>query len=1115
MAASSSASALRRRLERDGNYTGNLDESFVVIGTPLPALTSTKHDPNELKPVWEQEVRDEQGRQRFHGAFTGGFSAGYFNTVGSKEGWTPSSFKSSRKAGAGAGIGTGQEDAGSKGKGKGKAGQQHQQRIEDFMDEEDLRELHDARELRGADAYAGPSNTTTTTASNSGAGYDPILGAFGVAPSSSIQSAIGSAADGRIRAAPESLGTELLRKLGWKEGHGIGPRVTRKRRDELRTLLAPRQTSSEITTAADEDDEPIPSTSRKLLYPPPDTPILRPPSSVPGRGLGWTAPLGLHEALGTQDASGKNSGFATAGLAPGSSTKGKQRQQHGFGISVLEHDSDDEGEIGGDAVYAMADDIRMSTLNDRERSRDRTRDADRRSHTTGKPSTGAQDAGDSNKENTWRDGRPMPTGFVRARTKDGGFTVDQIFVAPPLPQGWKPNPGAIWARHAPPSDTALSSKGPEVVGPSGPTMVPQERGELLGELRMPGPPPVLSDYLSAKARERLAATALASDDDATIPLPIDLPLHIPHLDSVVAKAALQGYMPFGNDAAKQERYRIYLRSQTQPGAGTAEHIASALEDELKATVPAPSTPPSRASRWDARASQPPPRPSLDRDQIRRELDEFFRSATIFRPSNAIINNRFTSAKEQVRAGGGAAESGGLYVPSAADRAASVAAAKVLQEDLSSSSSAGTGSGELVVAAENEDPAAKAADAGMFGVLTRRYRPWYPARLLCKRFGVPDPHPDYMGGKYGEDGGGSGLQEQEPGDPFGSGSGLRKRAGGGSGGRGQSDVNALWEQNKRGIEQLARERQWESSAAAATGTGPGLGADGNDLMDDRSGQDGRGTSSSSSSSRRGGPRSLETVGLGEDETQGRDTLEYVKPPMEVFRAVFVSDVDLLEDDEEQDGDDGHDRGDATGKRGSFLDDEEMRARELKRRRIINADVLRPVADGDESASGAVGGGDLASLGAVRFVPRSSHKRKTGGGEEGGEEGPTGGAGDTSSSLAAKLKKKAKKKKAGSGLLTFDLEEGDGDESGFGSPTIKPLAQKRAKVVEDSATTAPDAIAGEGSPREDQDRSGGPAIQTAEIAAPFIKPGAGNGHAPSSRAAEAKPAPARRARAEDYF
>ena len=41
-------------------------------------------------------VTDEQGRQRFHGAFTGGFSAGYFNTVGSEEGFKPQTFVSSR-----------------------------------------------------------------------------------------------------------------------------------------------------------------------------------------------------------------------------------------------------------------------------------------------------------------------------------------------------------------------------------------------------------------------------------------------------------------------------------------------------------------------------------------------------------------------------------------------------------------------------------------------------------------------------------------------------------------------------------------------------------------------------------------------------------------------------------------------------------------------------------------------------------------------------------------------------------------------------------------------------------------------------------------------------------
>lgn len=79
-------SKLKHKIEiADSGSYGNINETFVVFGTPLPSLADSK-DSNEFKPVWEQEVRDEKGRRRFHGAFTGGFSAGYFNTVGSKEG---------------------------------------------------------------------------------------------------------------------------------------------------------------------------------------------------------------------------------------------------------------------------------------------------------------------------------------------------------------------------------------------------------------------------------------------------------------------------------------------------------------------------------------------------------------------------------------------------------------------------------------------------------------------------------------------------------------------------------------------------------------------------------------------------------------------------------------------------------------------------------------------------------------------------------------------------------------------------------------------------------------------------------------------------------------------
>lgn len=67
----------------------------------------------------DQIAVDSNGRRRFHGAFTGGFSAGFWNTVGSREGWTPSEFKSSR----------------------GEKATRRVQQASDFMDEEDVGEF--------------------------------------------------------------------------------------------------------------------------------------------------------------------------------------------------------------------------------------------------------------------------------------------------------------------------------------------------------------------------------------------------------------------------------------------------------------------------------------------------------------------------------------------------------------------------------------------------------------------------------------------------------------------------------------------------------------------------------------------------------------------------------------------------------------------------------------------------------------------------------------------------------------------------------------------------------------------------------------------------------------
>lgn len=68
---------------------------FVAYGTPLPPLDPEVRDDgsfvpvrclmfynflkiltNNIRKIWKQQVLDDQGRRRLHGAFTGGFSAG-------------------------------------------------------------------------------------------------------------------------------------------------------------------------------------------------------------------------------------------------------------------------------------------------------------------------------------------------------------------------------------------------------------------------------------------------------------------------------------------------------------------------------------------------------------------------------------------------------------------------------------------------------------------------------------------------------------------------------------------------------------------------------------------------------------------------------------------------------------------------------------------------------------------------------------------------------------------------------------------------------------------------------------------------------------------------------
>lgn len=95
------------------------ENEYAFYGKSLEPYEEDAFPSKKPFSVEQQIATDAEGRRRFHGAFTGGFSAGFFNTVGSLEGWKPSEFRSSRTEKAAA----------------------TQQNPEDFMDAEDLDEF--------------------------------------------------------------------------------------------------------------------------------------------------------------------------------------------------------------------------------------------------------------------------------------------------------------------------------------------------------------------------------------------------------------------------------------------------------------------------------------------------------------------------------------------------------------------------------------------------------------------------------------------------------------------------------------------------------------------------------------------------------------------------------------------------------------------------------------------------------------------------------------------------------------------------------------------------------------------------------------------------------------
>lgn len=181
--------------------------------------------------------------------------------------------------------------------------------------------------------------------------------------------------------------------MGWREGHGLGPKVSFERRNKLLKMSG----SSQV----DLDQKPDFSTdsNSKNVFPPPDTPLFNSAQIKVGEnkhGLGWEGDESLEIALR------------------------RVRNQ-----KVDPRHDDDEDEDDGDGfgmnfkVYEKGDDIRNSTLNARFRNHgDEGNHEEIRNRFKG---NGKRDENDQRnlKENKWRDGMNVMKGFRISLKREG------------------------------------------------------------------------------------------------------------------------------------------------------------------------------------------------------------------------------------------------------------------------------------------------------------------------------------------------------------------------------------------------------------------------------------------------------------------------------------------------------------------------------------------------------------------------------------------------------------------------------------------------------------------------------------------------------------------------
>lgn len=510
------------------------------------------------------------------------------------------------------------------------------------MDEEDLREAEEAKTLQTSEAFAG----------------------FRV-PGQSARDGLMDL----LKSEGETMGVKLMKKMGWREGQGVGPKVRR------RANLG-------------DDGSPDEESAETHLFAPPNPPMVAFVRKLDHKGLGFEGEARLGSGDDQDDADDDSADPFFARLATHKKLKDKPPvRRGGIGVGVLnDTGSDDED------PYTMGPQISYNRTiggDKRKKKKAKTTSENKPGMGLANPLLSSKPVFISKKSSLssvrkCHDGRLPLDGFVLADALSSlSLSSGKTYDPPKIPEGWKPSRSRSIST---PGDSGNYMSTADAAKAS--TLDPKSRAEILGETPLPGQS--IFDWMTPEARDRIAKLTGKTDLPPALGKKApkgfemseaekrkDLWNLVPKLEKATAVQALNravgGWMPYAEDESKRARYRAFLE------------ISAGLRDGLPERAPGAST-----------------------DDWVMEMREFARAAEVFKPISGLMASRFTSASSALQ--------------SSETPDSSVSAEQLMSRP----------------APKPADPAEEAAKIGMFGPMTRSTQPFYPSRLLCKRFNVKPP-----------------------------------------------------------------------------------------------------------------------------------------------------------------------------------------------------------------------------------------------------------------------------------------------------------------------------------------------------------------------------------------